>query len=107
VARAVRADKTCLAGITATLIHYLKDEALREIPVWKMISMPPEEVKARAESWMHELGTGVVNENQATVGGGSLPGESMPSFVLEIRMKSPINFSKNCANRIPHYCPDR
>ena len=101
VARAVRADKTCLAGITATLIHYLKDEALREIPVWKMISMPPEEVKARAESWMHELGTGVVNENQATVGGGSLPGESMPSFVLEIRMKSPDQFLKKLREQNP------
>ena len=27
LARAVRADKTCLAGITATLLHYLKDDA--------------------------------------------------------------------------------
>ena len=101
VARAVRADKTCLAGITATLIHYLKDEAVSEIPVWKMISMPLDEVKARAESWMHELGTGVVNENQAAVGGGSLPGESMPSFVLAIRVKSPDQFLKKLRGQDP------
>ena len=30
LARAVRADKTCLAGVTATLMHYLKDEAERK-----------------------------------------------------------------------------
>src|SRR5688572_33237690 len=38
LARAVRADKACLAGITATLLHYLKDEAEREIPIWRMMS---------------------------------------------------------------------
>jgi L-seryl-tRNA(Ser) seleniumtransferase len=30
----VRADKLCLAALTATLQHYLKDEAEREIPIW-------------------------------------------------------------------------
>ena len=39
LARAVRADKTCLAGIVATLTHYLKDEAEREIPVVRMMSL--------------------------------------------------------------------
>ena len=37
LARAVRADKMSLAGLAATLNHYLRDEAEREIPVWKMI----------------------------------------------------------------------
>jgi L-seryl-tRNA(Ser) seleniumtransferase len=101
VARAVRADKTCLAGITATLIHYLKDEAVHEIPVWKMISMPLEEARARAQSWMHELGTGAVIKNEAMVGGGSLPGETMPSFVLEIRVKSPDQFLKKLREQNP------
>ena len=36
-----------LAGITATLLHYLKDEAEREIPIWQMIAMTREQVKAR------------------------------------------------------------
>ncbi len=49
LARAVRADKTCLAGITATLLHYLKDEAEREIPIWRMISLSLEQLKRRAE----------------------------------------------------------
>ncbi len=58
LARAVRADKVALAGITATLLHYLKDEAEREIPIWRMISMEREQVKARAEAWQRRVGTG-------------------------------------------------
>jgi len=45
LARAVRADKTCLAGVTATLLHYLKDEAEREIPIWRMMSLTLNQVK--------------------------------------------------------------
>ena len=42
LARAVRADKLCLAALSATLLHYLKDEAEREIPVWQMIARTAE-----------------------------------------------------------------
>jgi len=101
LARAVRADKTCLAGITATLMHYLKDEAVREIPVWKMISMPLDEVKARAENWARGLGIGAVSESKATVGGGSLPGESLPSYALSVSVKSPDKFLKKLREQEP------
>ena len=101
LARAMRADKTCLAGITATLLHYLKDEAEREIPIWKMISMPLDEVKARAENWARELGAGSVVESEATVGGGSLPGESFPSYVLSLSVKSPDRFLKKLRQQNP------
>ncbi len=101
LARAVRADKTSLAGITATLLHYLKDEAEREIPIWKMISMPLDEVKARAENWASELGAGSVAKNEATVGGGSLPGESFPSYVLSLSVKSPDKFLKKLREQNP------
>jgi L-seryl-tRNA(Ser) seleniumtransferase len=101
LARAMRADKTCLAGITATLLHYLKDEAEREIPIWKMISMPLDEVKARAENWARELGADSVAESKATVGGGSLPGESFPSYVLSLSVKSPDQFLKKLRGQNP------
>jgi L-seryl-tRNA(Ser) seleniumtransferase len=101
LARAMRADKNCLAGITATLLHYLKDEAELEIPIWKMISMPLDEVKARAESWARELGAGSVAESEATVGGGSLPGESFPSYVLSLNVKSPDKFLKKLRQQNP------
>jgi len=92
LARAVRADKVALAGITATLLHYLKDEAEREIPIWQMISMELEQVKARADAWRVTLGQGEVVESESTVGGGSLPGESLPTWVLALDVKSPDKF---------------
>jgi L-seryl-tRNA(Ser) seleniumtransferase len=91
-ARAVRADKVALAGLTATLLHYLKDEAEREIPIWRMISMEREQVKARAEAWRDALGKGEVVESESTVGGGSLPGESMKTWALALNVKSPDKF---------------
>jgi len=101
LARAMRADKTCLAGISATLLNYLKDEAEREIPIWRMISMPLDEVKARAENWTRELGAGSVEENEATVGGGSLPGESFPSYVLSLNVKNSDKFLKKLRQQNP------
>ncbi|MGD8405652.1 MAG: L-seryl-tRNA(Sec) selenium transferase [Anaerolineales bacterium] len=92
LARAVRADKVALAGITATLLHYLKDEAEREIPIWRMISMTRKQVKARAEAWQDALRNGEMIESESTVGGGSLPGESMKTWVLALDVKSPDKF---------------
>jgi len=92
LARAVRADKVALAGITATLLHYLKDEAEREIPIWQMISMTQDETKVRAETWRHAIGQGQVIQSESTVGGGSLPGESLPTHVLALDVKSPDKF---------------
>jgi L-seryl-tRNA(Ser) seleniumtransferase len=89
LARALRADKTCLAGLSATLLHYLRDEADREIPVWRMIAVTPEALKARARHWVKKLGRGEVVESESTVGGGSLPGESLPTWVLALEVKSP------------------
>jgi len=102
LARAVRADKMALAGITATLLHYLKDEAEREIPIWGMILMQPEQIKARAEAWRKSLGRGEVVESESTVGGGSLPGESLPTWVLSLDVNSPDKFmAKLRASGIP------
>jgi len=94
LARAVRADKTCLAGLTATLLHYLKDEAEREIPIWSMMSVTPEQVKVRAEAWREALDAGEVVQSESTVGGGSLPDESTTTFVLALSVKSPDKFLK-------------
>jgi L-seryl-tRNA(Ser) seleniumtransferase len=101
LARAVRADKTCLAGITATLIHYLKDEAEREIPIWRMMSLTREQLKVRAEAWQDALGQGEVIESESTVGGGSLPEESLPTYALALNIKSPDKFLKKLREGIP------
>ena len=82
LARAIRADKLCLAGLTATLQHYLKGDAEQSIPVWRMIAADVEGIRKRAEGWQHQLGQGEVRPSQSTVGGGSLPEETLPTFVL-------------------------
>jgi L-seryl-tRNA(Ser) seleniumtransferase len=92
LARAVRADKACLAGLSATLTHYLKDEAEREVPIVRMMSLTLKQVKGRAEAWRDELGQGKVVEGQSTVGGGSLPDESTPTYLLELQVRSAEKF---------------
>ena len=101
LARAVRADKICLAGITATLLHYLKDEAEREIPIWRMMSLTPEQVKGRAEAWRDALGVGEVIKSESAVGGGSLPEELTTTFVLALTVKSTDKFLKKLREANP------
>ncbi|MBM3138248.1 MAG: L-seryl-tRNA(Sec) selenium transferase [Chloroflexi bacterium] len=94
LARAVRADKLCLAGISATLIHYLKGEALEKIPVWRMISMNIGQIKTRAESWNSSIGSGEIIPGFSMVGGGSLPEESLPTYLLSMDVNNPEKFVK-------------
>ncbi len=92
LARAIRADKLCLAGLSATLLHYLKDEAVQEVPIWRMIAMSTEQIRERAQSWVEVIGHGEVINGESTVGGGSLPGETLPTFTLALRVRSPNRF---------------
>jgi L-seryl-tRNA(Ser) seleniumtransferase len=101
LARAARADKTCLAGITATLLHYLKDEAEREIPIWRMMSLTLEQIKLRAEAWRDTLGQGEIISSESTVGGGSLPGECISTYALALRVKSTDRFIKKLRTSHP------
>lgn len=89
LARAIRADKLCLAALGATLLHYSKDEAEREIPIWRMIAQSQVQIEARAAAWAAALGEGKVVAAQSTIGGGSLPGETLPTCVLALALKSP------------------
>lgn len=84
LARAVRPDKLCLAALSATLLHYLRDEALLEIPIWRMIAAPAETMHDRAEGWRKALGRGLLVEGRSTVGGGSLPEETLPTWLLAL-----------------------
>ena len=88
LARAVRADKLCLAALAATLTHYLADDALTAVPVWQMIARPVAEIRAQADTWAarlqaHGLSATVINGRSA-VGGGSLPGTSLPTWLVAI-----------------------
>ena len=85
LARAVRIDKLSLASLTATLVHYLRGEAEQEVPVWRMISASAESIRERACRWQAQLsGPYAVGETRSAVGGGSLPGETLPSWALRL-----------------------
>ena len=86
--RAIRPDKLTLAALGTTLVHYVRGEAEREVPVWRMISASAESLRARAESIASRLNRKAV-ETRSTVGGGSLPGQTQPSWAVKFEVASP------------------
>jgi len=96
LARALRIDKLDLAALSATLMHYLKGEAEREVPVWRMIGTSVEEIERRAQvlaDALRQTGYEVeVIRGQSTVGGGSLPGETLPTRLVALTVDSPDAF---------------
>ncbi len=86
--RAVRIDKMTAAALEATLRHYQRGQATTHIPVWRMIAAPPEKLASRTAHWTAELRNhGIVARTQhgtSTIGGGSLPGETLPTTLLAL-----------------------
>jgi L-seryl-tRNA(Ser) seleniumtransferase len=87
--RAARIDKLTLAALEATLRLHRDGTAERDLPVWRMISTPLASIRARAESWVARLtsaGVGAaVTAGESTVGGGSLPGETLPTALCAVQ----------------------
>jgi L-seryl-tRNA(Ser) seleniumtransferase len=92
LARAARPDKVTLAAIAATLGLYRAGLAVREIPVWRMIAARPEDLRARAEALVARLDDPGADIRavalSSTVGGGSLPGETLASWGLSLGARS-------------------
>jgi L-seryl-tRNA(Ser) seleniumtransferase len=91
--RALRVDKLTLAGLQATLLHYLRDEVPRQVPVWRMIATPLADLDTRTRRWAtwlteHGIEAEVI-DGASTVGGGSLPGETLPTRLIALRVVSP------------------
>ena len=101
VARAVRADKTALSGLSATLMHYLKDEIERKIPIWQMISMRLATIEARAEQWARMLRKASTIPGESAIGGGSLPGERLPTRLVSVSVSRPDQFLKRLRRSHP------
>lgn len=87
LARAVRIDKLSLAALVATLEHYRLGNAPQYLPVWQMIALPLKAIQERAEALAAQVGSSIgvnVVSAQSAVGGGSLPGETLPTFALAL-----------------------
>lgn len=97
LARAFRTDKFTLAALGATALHYLRGEAEREVPIWRMISMTKEQVHRRAmlcidamQEWLHRRAiTAELTDGESTIGGGSLPGETLPTSLISLQGAAP------------------
>ncbi len=93
MARALRVDKLTLAALEATLHSYRRGRAVEEIPVWRMIAAPVAALQARAVGWQARLAehdiAAQVQVGESAVGGGSLPGETLPTVLLAIAHPAP------------------
>jgi len=99
--RAIRADKLCLAALSATLDLYLKGKAEQEIPLYQMLSRPLEELSAQVQAWIERLQAGTSLEGLSAIGGGSLPGETLPTCLLALKVKSPAKFAAQLREATP------
>jgi L-seryl-tRNA(Ser) seleniumtransferase len=90
LARAVRVDKLTLGALSATLDSYLRNAAETEIPTVAMLAASLESLQQRAEHIRNEIGDSeqfqiALREDTAPVGGGSIPGAELPTFVLSLK----------------------
>jgi L-seryl-tRNA(Ser) seleniumtransferase len=87
LARALRVDKLSLAALEATLRAY-REQNPSAIPVWRMIALTQDELRGRAERWVARLREAGIAASaiagESTVGGGSLPGETLPTTLCAI-----------------------
>jgi L-seryl-tRNA(Ser) seleniumtransferase len=81
--RAIRLDKLIMAALQATLNSYVKGRALTEIPIWQMLSASSDSIAHRAQRMLAQIPHGwQIRPCESTIGGGSLPGDTLPSFAI-------------------------
>jgi L-seryl-tRNA(Ser) seleniumtransferase len=96
--RALRVDKMTYAALEPTLAAYLRGR-LDDLPVARMIRMPPEEIESRARAFAaqwHSLpgcagGARLHVElapGESVIGGGSTPGQALKTTLLALRHAS-------------------
>jgi L-seryl-tRNA(Ser) seleniumtransferase len=90
MARALRPDKTALAALHATLVAHAHDGS-PPLPFYDMAGRTVEELRSRAEAIVRALGwpENNVRNTDATIGGGSLPGDTVPSVAVAVPTDHP------------------
>ena len=87
--RALRVDKLTIAVLEATLGLYLRG-LTQTLPVLRMVELSPEEIGARAVRLAQRIselpGYAVeIEDGESVIGGGSTPGQSLPTKLVAIR----------------------
>ena len=94
LARALRADKLCLAALEATLTAYLEETARKDLPTLKMLHASLEEMKEKADRLAERLAENAPNiavdvaPSIAWSGGGTLPLHEIPSYAVRLESRS-------------------
>ncbi|MBW2559330.1 MAG: L-seryl-tRNA(Sec) selenium transferase [Deltaproteobacteria bacterium] len=94
--RALRIDKLTLAALEATMMNYIDlDRAVRDVPVLRSLTEPVAEVEKRAHTLVALLEqlslkdlTFSIMGNTSMAGGGSLPTQEIPTFVVTVHSRS-------------------
>jgi L-seryl-tRNA(Ser) seleniumtransferase len=90
MARALRVDKLVYAALEATLSAYVRDRALEEIPVLRMIAETKASIARRARALVARIGstsTGLrldTAEEHSRVGGGAAPDAQIPTVAITV-----------------------
>ncbi len=97
--RTLRVGKITLAFLQEILLCYLKKQEINHIALWKMISYPLEQIEKRAKYISQKLNQEniptFIIEGETTIGGGALPGQTLPTRLLLIKpLVSVEEFSK-------------
>jgi len=95
--RALRVDKLTLAALEATLLSYLRGEECQSVPALKMIFRTREQLEERTRALIQRVqqAGGTVDAlslelvaGPSLIGGGSTPGQEIPSCLLAVISKS-------------------
>jgi L-seryl-tRNA(Ser) seleniumtransferase len=89
--RALRLDKLAYAALEATLQAYANDRSL-DVPVVRMISASADEIGRRADRLAQRVTRGALGativDGTSTIGGGSAPGSSLPTRLVQLTHSS-------------------
>ncbi|MGH9656008.1 MAG: L-seryl-tRNA(Sec) selenium transferase [Bryobacteraceae bacterium] len=89
--RAFRVDKLTIQALATTLLHVLRED-WNAIPALRMITTPLEEIRCRAERVAAQI-SGMIVEGKSAIGGGSTPAVTLPTWVVELSVENPDDFS--------------
>lgn len=93
--RALRVDKLILQALQVTLRNILKQD-WPSIPAMRMLSMSAGEIHRRAEQVAAQL-NGIrlkIRPSESAIGGGSTPGQHLPTWVIELFVADPESFEQ-------------
>ncbi|MFQ5957204.1 MAG: L-seryl-tRNA(Sec) selenium transferase [Candidatus Brocadiales bacterium] len=97
LARALRVDKLTVAALEATLRLYAdKSKLTQHLPILEMLTRPLKDIEEESQKFIKDLSkrsggriAATLEGGTSAVGGGSLPGEEIPTKLVSLRTETP------------------